>query len=202
MAPLYADTLSPSFKDRSFRLCSSHNAIKTFASNIYINTLHAQFKSKALLCWATMTFDPLTTTIFELQHELETKRITSVHLVHSCFEQIDKYEPYLHALISQPLRANVLQVARRLDNERSAGDVRGPLHGIPLLIKVSQISVILARMLNENRIIWQRNLSLAWTRPPGASLWSEVDPERMLRLLRRCYNIIILLAGAHLCRRS
>ncbi|KAL9620173.1 MAG: hypothetical protein Q9160_005288 [Pyrenula sp. 1 TL-2023] len=82
-----------------------------------------------------MPFDPLTATIFELQQRLDNNGVTSVQLVQSYFEQMDKYEEYLHALISRPPRANVLQLAQKLDHERSAGNVRGPLHGIPLLIK-------------------------------------------------------------------
>lgn len=46
---------------------------------------------------------------------------------------IDKAGPRLNAVIE--LNPDALRIARELDRERKAGKVRGPLHGIPVLIK-------------------------------------------------------------------
>ena len=46
---------------------------------------------------------------------------------------LDKQGPSLHAVIETNPEA--LQVAESLDAERKAGKVRGPLHGIPVLLK-------------------------------------------------------------------
>ncbi|MGY2293440.1 amidase family protein [Pseudomonas sp. SDO528_S397] len=46
---------------------------------------------------------------------------------------IDQSGPSLHSVIE--LNPQALQIARELDRERANGKVRGPLHGIPILLK-------------------------------------------------------------------
>ena len=41
--------------------------------------------------------------------------------------------PYLEAVIET--NPDALEIAQRLDDERARGKVRGPLHGIPVLVK-------------------------------------------------------------------
>ncbi len=48
-------------------------------------------------------------------------------------EHIDRSGPHLNSVIE--LNPDALAIARNLDAERKAGKVRGPLHGIPILIK-------------------------------------------------------------------
>jgi len=48
-------------------------------------------------------------------------------------EELDKTGPKLNAIIE--LNPDALAIADRLDAERKMGRVRGPLHGIPVLIK-------------------------------------------------------------------
>jgi amidase len=50
-------------------------------------------------------------------------------------EQIDKHDGELKAVITQSLRDSLFERAKLLDVERQLGKVRGPLHGIPILIK-------------------------------------------------------------------
>jgi len=50
------------------------------------------------------------------------------------FFQIENYGDYLKAIITKSPTA--LKVAQQLDEEREKGYTRGPLHGIPILIKV------------------------------------------------------------------
>jgi hypothetical protein len=87
---------------------------------------------------STMAFNVLTTTASELQQELNAGKINSVQIVEAYLKQIDEHEDYLHALIAQPPRRSILQVAQLLDDERRAGKSRGQLHGIPVLVKVDQ----------------------------------------------------------------
>src|SRR5580698_10528033 len=48
-------------------------------------------------------------------------------------DQIDKNGPKLNAVIE--LNPDALSIADGLDKERKGGKIRGPLHGIPILIK-------------------------------------------------------------------
>lgn len=70
---------------------------------------------------------------------LENGEATSYALVSEYLARIEAYdneygtEPGLHAIIT--VNKNVLDEAKKLDEERAAGKLRGPLHGIPLIIK-------------------------------------------------------------------
>ena len=59
---------------------------------------------------------------------------TSVQIVEACLSRIDDRESELHAWVSVD-RDGALAVAAERDRERSAGELRGPLHGIPIGIK-------------------------------------------------------------------
>jgi amidase len=54
-------------------------------------------------------------------------------LVHGYIQRIADLNPLLHAVIE--VNPNAISIAAGLDNERRAGVIRGPLHGIPLLVK-------------------------------------------------------------------
>jgi amidase len=62
---------------------------------------------------------------------LSARQITQQYLEQ--IEQIDKNGPALNSVIE--LNPDALAIAEALDAERQAGKVRGPLHGIPILIK-------------------------------------------------------------------
>ncbi|PVH72323.1 amidase signature enzyme [Cadophora sp. DSE1049] len=79
------------------------------------------------------SFDPLTATAADLQEMLSKRMLTSVDFVERSFAQMDKYDVYLKAIISRAPKA--IKVAKKLDIERKHGHVRGPLHGIPILVK-------------------------------------------------------------------
>ena len=74
--------------------------------------------------------------IDELQAQMAAGKATSVDLVQAYLKRIaamDRTGPTLRAVIA--LNPDALAQARALDAERKAGHVRGPLHGIPVLIK-------------------------------------------------------------------
>jgi Asp-tRNA(Asn)/Glu-tRNA(Gln) amidotransferase A subunit family amidase len=82
------------------------------------------------------SFDPFEKSIGELQTALEKRQVTSRQLVESYLARIDAYDqrgPRLNAFIA--LNGAAIETAGALDRERSAGRVRGPLHGIPIVIK-------------------------------------------------------------------
>ncbi|EEP77697.1 conserved hypothetical protein [Uncinocarpus reesii 1704] len=72
-------------------------------------------------------------TIDELQAQLTSGRLTSVDLVECYTERIFQTNGYVNA-VSQT-NPDALKIARALDVERARGRVRGPLHGIPFLVK-------------------------------------------------------------------
>ncbi|UKZ68356.1 uncharacterized protein TrAtP1_009395 [Trichoderma atroviride] len=80
------------------------------------------------------SIDLLTATAEDLQQLLKAGELTSVELVDRCFAQIDKHDNYLRAVLQRNPQART--VAATLDLERKNGHLRGPLHGIPILIKV------------------------------------------------------------------
>src|SRR5512144_1861296 len=63
--------------------------------------------------------------------ELTTRRLAELYLER--ISEIDKDGPYLNSVIE--LNPDALEIADTLDEERKAGKLRGPLHGIPILIK-------------------------------------------------------------------
>ena len=72
-------------------------------------------------------------TIPELQELMSSGMLTSVQLTTSYLERIATFNPLLHAVIETNLDA--LTIAAALDAERQSGRLRGPLHGIPILVK-------------------------------------------------------------------
>jgi amidase len=80
--------------------------------------------------------DVLTADIKTLQNWLQHGHGTSVALVESYLAQIQKHDGYLHAMIQVRSLDLLLETAKSLDQERQKGKLRGPLHGIPIIIKV------------------------------------------------------------------
>lgn len=75
-------------------------------------------------------------TLGELQRAMQSGRLTSAALVRHYLERIsalDRRGPALHAIIA--INPDALAEARALDRERRERGPRGPLHGIPILIK-------------------------------------------------------------------
>jgi len=71
-----------------------------------------------------------------LQSQLQKGSLTAVALLQACMSRIDLIDrsgPRLRAVIE--LNPDAIEIAQNLDRERRAGQVRGPLHGIPVLIK-------------------------------------------------------------------
>jgi amidase len=82
------------------------------------------------------TFNVVGVNIVELAQAQQQGRVTSLQLVDiylSRIARLDRAGPALHSVLALNPRARADAIA--LDRERAAGHVRGPLHGIPLLIK-------------------------------------------------------------------
>lgn len=74
--------------------------------------------------------------IAELQTEMDAGRVTAEQLTQDYLAriaEIDRAGPKLNSVLE--LNPDALAIARERDAERRAGKVRGPLHGIPFLVK-------------------------------------------------------------------
>ena len=104
--------------------------------------------SKPASLLASETFSPASThalpkdfeldelTISELQDGMKSGRFTASSLVKKYLdriEEIDKKGPAINSVIET--NPDAVSIAEALDNERKQKGMRGPLHGIPILIK-------------------------------------------------------------------
>lgn len=81
-------------------------------------------------------FDLNEITIDQLQQKMKSGDLTSADLTKKYLQriqQIDKSGPTLNSVIE--LNPDAISIAAALDAERKSGKLRGPLHGIPVLIK-------------------------------------------------------------------
>ncbi|MEF9674101.1 amidase family protein [Pseudomonas sp. PCH446] len=72
----------------------------------------------------------------EVALALAEGRVTSQELVSYLISRaanLDSFGPAIEAVIE--FNPEALSIARTLDDERKAGNIRGPLHGIPVLLK-------------------------------------------------------------------
>ena len=84
----------------------------------------------------TVTFNLTSASISDVNAAFAAGALTSEKLTQLYLKRIDAYEkagPKLHAIIT--LNPKALDEARALDAERKAKGPRGPLHGIPVLLK-------------------------------------------------------------------
>jgi amidase len=75
-------------------------------------------------------------TIAELQDKMATGELSARQIAELYLQRVDEIDrngPFLNSIIE--LNPDALEIADKLDEQRKAGKVRGPLHGIPILLK-------------------------------------------------------------------
>ena len=75
-------------------------------------------------------------TISQLQERMATGRLTARALAEMCLERVDRLDrqgPAINSVIE--VNPDALQIADMLDGEREERGPRGPLHGIPVMLK-------------------------------------------------------------------
>lgn len=75
-------------------------------------------------------------TLEKIQHHFEKGDLTSLELVKFYLDRISRYDkqgPMINSVLE--INPHALFIARTLDVERQNGKVRGPLHGVPIIIK-------------------------------------------------------------------
>src|SRR5437764_7050418 len=92
--------------------------------------LASLFKDNAL---GGTNFPFVEMSITQLQAAMTAGQLSAKDLVQGYLNRIQQLNPTLHAVIET--NPNAVAIADSLDSERKAGDVRGPLHGIPILVK-------------------------------------------------------------------
>ena len=118
--------------------------------------------------------DLLTATVADLRQMFATGEVRSVDLVKNYLGHIERHNHKgmnLNAVISTAPEEDIVARAQELDQERAAGHARGPMHGIPVIIKVRELqapNVNVANTLSRTRSI--RILLLVWTLPAAHML--------------------------------
>ncbi|KAJ5939770.1 hypothetical protein N7466_002904 [Penicillium verhagenii] len=69
----------------------------------------------------------------DIQARLTNGTFTSVQLLECYLDRIAQTQPYLNAILQH--NPDAYKIAHQLDVERARGKVRGPLHGIPFIVK-------------------------------------------------------------------
>lgn len=88
---------------------------------------------------AGVSFDIYTTSVTQVQQMFASESLRSEDIVNAYMDQIDKHNfngMNLRGLITVAPRSLALKQARNLDNERKSTGSRGPMHGIPVVVKV------------------------------------------------------------------
>lgn len=68
-----------------------------------------------------------------LQAAMVSGELTSVDITRHYLDRISRLDPTLHSILE--VNPDALTIAAALDAERDAGNVRSPLHGVPVLLK-------------------------------------------------------------------
>jgi amidase len=119
--------------------------------------------------------------IAELQRRMAAGQETAGSLTRkylSRIEALDRQGPALRAVLETNPEA--LEVAARLDTERKAGKVRGPLHGIPILLKdnigtADRMTTTAGSLALEGSIPARDSFAAAKLREAGAILLGKTN---------------------------
>ncbi len=109
---------------------------------------------------ANAPFELAELTIADLQQRMQSRQETSRSIVEKYIARIaalDRNGPALRSILE--LNPDALSIAEERDAERSAGRVRGPLHGIPVLLKDNIATA-------DRMMTTAGSLALAGTKPP------------------------------------
>ncbi|CAG8158901.1 unnamed protein product [Penicillium olsonii] len=72
-------------------------------------------------------------TVDQIQERLANGTFSTVELLACYLDRVYQTQPYLNAILQ--LNPDAFSIAEKLDAERAMGKVRGPLHGIPFIVK-------------------------------------------------------------------
>jgi amidase len=113
-----------------------HQCSSVVNKSVLLLALVAAFLTPVLRAAEPEAFPFAEATIEDLQARMAAGSLTARELTSAYLARIaavDRAGPKLNAVIE--LNPDALAIAEKLDAERKAGKVRGPLHGIPVLLK-------------------------------------------------------------------
>ncbi|MBD0277553.1 MAG: amidase [Flavisolibacter sp.] len=113
-------------------------AVSAVSFTYILSTAHTlkNGNSKSMASDAVTDFELNELTVEDLQQRMKSGRYSSEMLTQlylKRIEEIDKKGPSLNSVIE--VNPDAVQIARKMDEERRKGKIRGPLHGIPILLK-------------------------------------------------------------------
>ncbi len=110
--------------------------MRSLAVILFVTASLASYAQEGHPPQPSRAFEVVERTIPELQNAMRSGQATSRQLVEIYLARISAYDrqgPRLNAMVA--LNANALADAEALDRERAAKGTRGPLHGIPIVVK-------------------------------------------------------------------
>jgi amidase len=113
-----------------------HEPSRRFRYLLEASLISATHASRANFSSFPKDFELEELTITELQSGMQSGKYTASSLVKKYLDRIDdidKHGPMLNSVIEQ--NRDAMSIAEGLDRERKEKGARGPLHGIPILIK-------------------------------------------------------------------
>ncbi|MFN8695120.1 MAG: amidase [Burkholderiales bacterium] len=121
---------------RNFLIAASAATTSGLATTLHGEHAMAASSPSSSTSPSSAAFNIVEASAADLQSAMTKGRVSSEALVRAYLNRvkaIDKSGPRINAVIET--NPDALTIARELDRERKAGKVRGPLHGIPVLIK-------------------------------------------------------------------
>ena len=127
----------------------------------------------------------------EILAALERGELSSVEVVKSLHERADAVEPKVNGFAHQ-FRQQALAEAERCDEERARGQVRGPLHGLPISVKENIDTQGLASTLGvEGRLVKVADkdaVTVQLAKASGAIVLGKTNVPQALLSPMQCEN--------------
>lgn len=125
------------------------------------------------------TIDLMDATVSEMQDAMAAGNLTSERLTQMYIDRIEAYDKSLDLNSMLAINPSALEDARKLDEERAEGKVRGPLHGIPVVVKanidVEGMATTAGARLLENMIAPEDSTVVSQLKEAGAVILGQTN---------------------------
>jgi aspartyl-tRNA(Asn)/glutamyl-tRNA(Gln) amidotransferase subunit A len=122
------------------------------------------------------------TSVAPAGHALRARELSPVELVAETIRLADAWEPSLRSLVLR-FDEQAMEAARAAEEELAAGVDRGPLHGIPVVVKdhidvAGAVTAAGSRLL-ENNVAWADAEVVARLRAAGAVIFGKANTHEL-----------------------